>query len=524
MKSFFTVCFVLLLTLFCSVAIFAQATGDYQSAATGNWSATATWQRYNGSAWVAAPSAPTGSENITILSADSVYIDVLVSVSGIVKNQGKLGGTISLTIANGGIYQHDEINGSIPTATWSTGSTCLVTGYTTGSKPNNSNQSFFNFIWNCVNQTSNVDLAMTGNTIGGDFTVISTGVARVYLASPNSYVSPVTINGNVNVQGGTFASNGSSSSATMSMITNGNINVTGGNFGISRGSAPDVTWTLYGNFSVSNATLQNSGGNHVNKLTFAGAGTHNITLDNVTYGTGSSPFTMEVQSGATVDLDVYVISSSNSGSFIVLPGATLETGNPSGINGSVQCTGGSNGGGNSFSVDANYTFNGSTAQVTGSMLPATVFGLTIDNSSGVALTQATTINDVLKLKAGVFDNTIAFTLGALGSISYEGGSLLFPTSVDVDKDGLPRSFFVEQNYPNPFNPTTVISYGLPNSSLVVVKVYNLIGQEVATLFNGKQEAGIHTVEFDASTLNSGVYFCRVQANNSVDIKRMILVK
>jgi hypothetical protein len=275
---------------------------------------------------------------------------------------------------------------------------------------------------------------------------------------------------------------------------------------------------------VSNATLQNSGGNHINKLTFAGTGTHVVTLNNVTYGTGSSPFTMEVQSGTTVDLGTSVISSSNTGSFIVLAGGTLATGNPSGINGSIQCTGGSNGGGNSLSPDANYIFNGSTAQVTGSMLPATVVNLTINNSSGVTLSQATTINGILALKAGVFDNTIPFTLGPSGSISYEGGSLLIPTSVESEEGGLPRSFFVDQNYPNPFNPATIIRYGLPNASAVVVKVYNLIGQEVATLFSDKQEAGFHTVEFDGSKFNSGVFFCRVQAGNSVDIKRMILIK
>jgi hypothetical protein len=513
---------MLALILCFSVGLFAQTTGDYRTAGSGNWSNAATWQRYNGSTWLSAPSAPTGSGVITIQSTDSVYVDILVSIADTLRNQGKLGGTGSLTIV--GTYQHDEPNGSIPQPTWANGSTCLVTGYTTGSKPNNSNQSYYNFAWNCPNQTSNVDLAMTGNTIGGNFTVMSTGVARVYFSSPNTFTSPVTVNGNVVVTGGILASNGSSSIATILITTHGNIIVTGGTFGVSRGSAPDVTWTLDGDFSVSNATLQNSGGTHINMLLFSGGHSHNISLSNVTYGTGTSYFTMQVDSNARVDLGTSVIGANNSGSFIVRPGGTLSTGNPTGINGAILCTGASNGGGNSFSTGANYVFNGSTAQSTGTNMPATVNDLTINNSANVTLSQATTINGVLHLVAGVFDNTIPFTLGPSGSISFEGGSLLISSVKSVKGLGIPRVFFVDQNYPNPFNPTTTVQFGLPARSFVSVKVFNVLGHEVATLFEGVQSAGVYSAEFDARELGSGVYFCRVQTEKSVIVKQMVLLK
>lgn len=525
MKTVNIVLVGLLLLLFACTPVFAQAVGDYRSnAVAGTWNVASNWQRYNGTGWVTPPAPPTGSEVITIQSTDSMFISVAVSISGTLKNQGKLGGTPSLTIASGGTYEHAEPNGSIPQCTWSTGSTCKVTGYTSGSKPNNSNQNFYNFIWSCAAQTANIDVSMSGNTIGGDFTVDTTGSARVYITSPAAYSAPITINGNVFLRGGQFSTNGSSTQDTIVVTTLGNIVVTGGNFSVSRGSAPDVTWNLYGDFTVSNATLQNSGGStKVNKLSFAGTRSHSITLNNVTYGgSGTGPFTIEVQSGSTLNMGSTVLSASNTGSFLLLAGGTLAIGNPGGVAGAIQCTGGSNGGGNSFSIDANYTFNGSAEQITSTLMPATVADLTINNPTRVRLSQHTTINDTLHLRAGVFDiGGAGYTLGPNGRVSNEGGTIV---SVESQEQTIPEVFFVDQNYPNPFNPSTTIRYGLPVRALVSVRVFNLLGQEVATLFNGSQDAGVHALDFSAANLGSGIYFCRIQAGSAVDIKRMILMK
>jgi hypothetical protein len=355
------------------------------------------------------------------------------------------------------------------------------------------------------------------------------------MAAPATYADPITINGDVIVTGGQFASNGSSSGATIVVTTKGNITVTGGNFSVSRGSGPDVTWNLWGNFSVSNATLQNSGAfPKVNKLVFAGTTPQNITLNNVTYGTGTSHFTMEVQNGATLNLGSTVISSSNTGSFLLLDGGTITTAHPGGIAGNVQCTGGSNGGGNSFSSTANYTFNGSEQQVTSSLMPTTVNNLTINNSSGVALSQATTVNGTLYLTAGVLDNcTNNVTVPGTNIVVGTGSTLCTPNSVG-ETDAIPQSFYVEQNYPNPFNPSTTIRYGLPGESFVTVKVFNIVGQEIATLFEGKQIAGVHELIFsakggsasggDAANLVSGVYFYRIQTDKTVGVKQMLLIK
>ncbi len=117
----------------------------------------------------------------------------------------------------------------------------------------------------------------------------------------------------------------------------------------------------------------------------------------------------------------------------------------------------------------------------------------------------------------------------LKQIDFDGQFEILPI-VEVDA-GLPRNFELGQNYPNPFNPTTVISYQLPVPSEVSLKVYDLLGREVATLVNQRQEAGRYQALFNAARLSSGVYFYRLSVGSSssqagifVETKKMILMK
>jgi len=98
------------------------------------------------------------------------------------------------------------------------------------------------------------------------------------------------------------------------------------------------------------------------------------------------------------------------------------------------------------------------------------------------------------------------------------------TDVRDGQPAMPTQFALAQNYPNPFNPSTTIRYGLPHASRVSLKVYNTLGQEVATLVNEMKPVGVHTLQFDAGSLASGVYFYRIQAGNYIDTKKLILLR
>ena len=106
----------------------------------------------------------------------------------------------------------------------------------------------------------------------------------------------------------------------------------------------------------------------------------------------------------------------------------------------------------------------------------------------------------------------------------EGSGLVTVTGVDEFRPAVPAEFLLGQNYPNPFNPSTNIQYSLPSAQYVSLKVFDVLGRELQTLVQRQQEAGTHEVTFDGTELASGVYYYRLTAGNSIQIKRMLLVR
>ncbi|MDI6767089.1 MAG: T9SS type A sorting domain-containing protein [Bacteroidota bacterium] len=99
-----------------------------------------------------------------------------------------------------------------------------------------------------------------------------------------------------------------------------------------------------------------------------------------------------------------------------------------------------------------------------------------------------------------------------------------PTAVKEIENRIPEEFSLEQNYPNPFNPVTVIRYSLPVNSLVTLKVYNMLGQEVATFVDGMQDAGYKLVEWNAESKPSGLYVYKLNAGKYLSMKKMLLIQ
>ena len=435
-----------------SVTIHSNGTGG------GSWSSTTTWQ---------GGIVPTAIDSVVILGSDSVYVLANSSCVGLyVQSGGKLGLTAKLSIVNvtlagkvsvhadtlntsgavsvidGGIYHNARNGGRIPTASWGTGSTCLITDVTT-TAPGNGNQNFHHVVWNCPAQTSNVNMGWNNITIGGNITILNTNTGRWQMCAPTAGNSAtVAIMGDVLQSGGNFSPHGTGNAGTTIVINHqGNVNVTGGNFSISRGSqggTGTTTWYLHnGDFSMSNATTQNSNVAGA-KFVLSKTGPHSVSFANDSLGSSSAVpiqvsngsitsltlsninyagrgFPVQVDSGGTLSMGTTVLAGN--GTFLLNAGATIESGHASGLNGNLTNTGTT-----TLSAAAGYTYNGSAAQITGSLLPGAVAGLTINNANGVVLSDTTTATAVLNLTAGILHTGVnVMTVGSGGVVNRING-------------------------------------------------------------------------------------------------------
>jgi len=517
--------FVIFINLYQTNEAYAAVNGDYRSAATGNWNATATWERYNGSSWVAAVATPTSTDGvITIQNGHTVTVTASVTVDQVVVDAGgqitvstgtltvnngagtdltangnvdivsnittggsatfdmagtvtlrttgtlSLGGSSVVTILSGGYFkreggtastnsgwiinsggtfEHNIDGGTIPTGTWNSNSTLKLTGITV-TNPLGLNQILGNLIYDCPNQTANIDLNDNLNTVNGDFTVVTTGTGS-FKFDKSSTNNGLTVGGNYVQQSG-----------TVKMTNNGNWNVSvGGNFTLNNGTfimagtsgVPVLTVT--GNLIINNGILDMS--QYTSNNSSSGIGTINLsgnftmtggslteTATNVGRGdfnfakTGTQTFSLsgstitntinfKVNSGSILDAGNNIFTGD--GTFTLASGGSIILSSPDGISssgatGNVQCTGA-----RSFSTGANYTYNGSSAQITGSGLPSTVNNFTLNNSSGITLTNSVIVSSILTFTSGnITTNANVITLGTtqsnLGTLNRTSGHVI----------------------------------------------------------------------------------------------------
>jgi hypothetical protein len=402
----------------------AAVTNDYRSIATGNWNSTSTWQRFNGSSWVSASSTPTSAdEYITIQSGHTVTLtgsrtvdQVIVASSGtLVINSG-----VTMTIANGtstdldvfgtvrnagtitrnasaiiefnsgGKYQHNFTTtaGTIPTSTWSSGSYCEIIGYTTNTSAPSGLQSFYHFTWNCPSQSANINLGGGLTTVNGDLNITSTGSAELIATS-----STLTLNvGDDFLQSaGTFTiSNGSSA---VSLSIGDDFTLSSGSFKIMDGNNT-ATVNIDGDMNHTGGTILENAASGTGNINFTRTGTQIFNASGHTV-TGTVNFT--VTSGSILDFGTNIMTGNN---FTLASGGGVILGSTEGISlteasGNIQVSGT-----RSFNTGADYTYDASGVQNTGTGLPSTVRNLSINNSNGVTLFSTVSVTGTLYLITG----------------------------------------------------------------------------------------------------------------------------
>lgn len=191
-------------------------------------------------------------------------------------------------------------------------------------------------------------------------------------------------------------------------------------------------------------------------------------------------------------------------------------------------------------ITGSVTVNGGSGMMQGSLKAgAMVYAYRNGEIAGYAITNASgnyTISGLAPGMYSVFADKAGYHESAVMNVNVGYSSTGAPMSgsadftlnsvlsVSLDRSVIPTEYVLHQNYPNPFNPMTTISYTLPSAGSVSLKVYDLLGKEVATLINGYQQSGTYSVTFNASTLASGVYFYRLEAGRHTLVKKMVLLK
>ena len=468
---------LLVVLLITAAGLLGQTTGDYRTTGNTTFATNGGWERFDGSSWAAAVTAPAASDNvitvrtghtatltgsktlnqlviasggiitinagITLTLSDGAGIDL--DVNGTFNSSGSvsIGGGATISFNSGSTYNHTRDGGVVPAAIWDPASHCNITGVTV-TMPSGFGQTFGNLTWNSSGQTSNLYF-QTNITILGNFTVSGTGTFdptnRALRMSNNSNGYTIDVSGDFLItNGATFKMNNSTGSCIVNV--GGNFSLVSGNLTIVTGGASS-TFSIAGDFSMQAGTLiinendpvsvgtlnvagnfSHSGGN-INTETSGWPGTINFngnTLQTYTRTGGSYTNTINfnVPSGTILDVGTSLVDGSN-GFFTLNAGAGIISAHPQGLSLSVGTGSIRVSGTRTFSSGADYTYDGSVAQVTGNALPSTVRNFTANNSAGVTLTNNVTVNGTLSLLSGALNlNGRTVVISATGLVNCAG--------------------------------------------------------------------------------------------------------
>lgn len=182
-----------------------------------------------------------------------------------------------------------------------------------------------------------------------------------------------------------------------------------------------------------------------------------------------------------------------------------------------------------FQIAQNLTIgNGANVTLSGGALASNVFWQV---AGQVTIGTTAAMQGIILSKTQIAMNTGATLTGralAQTAITLDANAITKPVVTSLENNSAPKTFALLQNYPNPFNPSTMIQYSLENAAQVSLRVFNVLGLEVATLVNSRQEAGSYNVLFNtnmyALNFSSGVYFYRLETGSFVSTRKMILMK
>ncbi len=451
---------LLLLVLLCGMVNTASATNYYNAVGNVTTGAVTNWQVSTDSSHWSTPAATGSATDIThlgdatsVITMTSTYTFTLSSnftINGTIHIRGSVTSvtpsSFILTMANGSIYEFNNTTSSVspvvPATTvaslgasvtagvnWAPNSTIWINGSFTntvvfGSTASVLTTTYGNFVYNVPNSQIVSPLLVNSGGIGslnfaGNFSILCTGAgsngklkmsnggaSQVLTVAGNYYIAPTVNNAQwvptvnaftLNVGGSVSGILGTGGPTTVNLTGNGTINLTSSALGTFKATAVNIS----GNYRLAS----------------------NLA------GYTTSPFTTYTVSG-TLDCGAFVVSGTSC-LFTLSPGGTLKTSLATGVNGAVTVTGTK-----TFDVAANYEFDGTAASaVTGTNMPATVNNLIANNSTGLTLSNATTLNGTLALADGTFTTTPGLTLANSANVSRLGGSISaapsFGTSANV---------------------------------------------------------------------------------------------
>jgi hypothetical protein len=387
----------------------AAVAGDYRSKASGTWNTLATWERYNGSAWVAATVVPSRTDGVTeIMSGHTVTVTAAATIDQVIVNVGGIlnigfGTTIyngsgtdvvvygklinanvitlsssSISIETGGSYVHNQDGGVVPAATWKTNSNCELAGMLSV-YPTGMTQAFSNVILNgnlTNNTTMNANLNCTGN-----LTIALTGIRYLALGS-NVVGRAITVGGNLNITSGTFVIVDQNGAA--SITVSGNVNLSGGvlNMKYHNGaSALNIT----GDLNITGGSLlgREADSNIATTSIVTVGGNFNMTAGTYSFANMAAGSTLNL-TGSYNHTGGEIKAPMGSGSIIFnkIGSQTFTASGTGTVSGAINYTVNNN---TTLMMGTSLVGNGST----GTFTLASGGGLTIGDPGGIALSGAT---------------------------------------------------------------------------------------------------------------------------------------